>query len=98
LLRVYLLIDARHGIGASDREVMGLLDQAAVSYQAVLTKADKIKPTACSAVVNATRAILSEHAAAYAIVRATSAETGGGIAELRAEIAAFVTAHGVRLD
>jgi GTP-binding protein len=94
LVRVFLLIDARHGIKSADDPIMQLLDEAAVSYQAVLTKVDKLKPPAVAAVVADTGASLATHAAAYATLLATSSETGSGIAELRAEIAALATAHG----
>ena len=70
------------------------MDEAAVSYQAVLTKADKVKPQHLAEVVAATHAELATHAAAFARVLATSAETGTGIPELRAEIAALAAAHG----
>jgi GTP-binding protein len=87
LRRVLLLIDARHGLKATDLAVMGLLDQAAVSYQVVLTKIDKIKPPELAAVLRRTAAELGRHAAAFPALLATSAQTGAGIAELRAQIA-----------
>jgi GTP-binding protein len=87
LRRVLLLIDARHGLKATDLAVMGLLDQAAVSYQVVLTKIDKIKPPELAAVLRRTAAELGRHAAAFPMLLATSAQTGAGIAELRAQIA-----------
>jgi GTP-binding protein len=94
LMRVFLLIDARHGIKSADEPIMQLLDEAAVSYQAVLTKVDKLKPPALASVVTETAAALQTHAAAYATLITTSSETGSGIAELRAEIAALAAAHG----
>jgi GTP-binding protein len=94
LVRVFLLIDARHGIKSADEPIMQLLDEAAVSYQAVLTKADKLKPPALASVVTDTAAALQTHAAAYATLITTSSEAGSGIADLRAEIAALATAHG----
>jgi GTP-binding protein len=94
LVRVFLLIDARHGIKSADEPIMQLLDEAAVSYQAVLTKIDKLKQPAIAAVETDTAAALQTHAAAYATLIATSSETGTGIAELRAEIAALAAAHG----
>lgn len=97
LLRVYLLIDSRHGLKATDVEPMQLLDEAGVSYQVVLTKVDKIKPTELAAVQAETEAKLATHAAAYATVLATSSEKGIGIDELRAGMAALAAAHGVRL-
>jgi GTP-binding protein len=87
LARVFLLIDARQGVKASDLAIMGLMDQAAVSYQVVLTKSDKIKPPELARVEQATLAEINTHGAAYPRLLATSARTGAGIAELRAEIA-----------
>ncbi len=86
LMRAYLLIDARHGLKDVDKEPMDALDKAAVSYQIVLTKADKIKPAELAKVIEATTAGIKKRPAAHPIVRATSSETGFGIAELRAEI------------
>ena len=94
LVRVFLLIDARHGLKPVDIELMQLMDEAAVSYQAVLTKADKVKPQHLPEVVAATHSELEKHAAAFARLLATSAEIGTGIPELRAEIAALAAAHG----
>jgi GTP-binding protein len=88
LKRVYLLIDARHGLKAADAEALDALDIAAVSYQIVLTKADKLKPTEVGAMVEATAKAVSRRPAAFPRVLATSAESGLGIAELRAEAAA----------
>ena len=82
LLRVFLLIDARHGLKRVDLELMELMDEAAVSYQAVLTKADKVKPQHLAAIVG-NEAELGKHAAAFARVLATSAQDGAGIPELR---------------
>jgi GTP-binding protein len=87
LARVFLLIDARHGLKAADREVMALMDEAAVSYQAVLTKIDKLKPTDLARIEQTTADELAKHAAAYPVLLATSSQTGAGVAELRAEIA-----------
>ena len=87
LLRVFLLIDARHGPKASDLTVMAELDVAAVSYQVVLTKIDKIKPAELAAVLDRTADELSRHGAAFPVLLATSSQTGAGIAELRAQIA-----------
>ena len=95
LLRVYLLIDSRHGLKPVDRTMMTLMDEAAVSYQAVLTKADKIKPPRLAEMLAALQTELATHAAAYGTVVATSSETGRGIDEVRAEIAALAAAHGV---
>ena len=87
LKRVYLLIDARHGLKSVDTEALDALDKAAVSYQIVLTKADKIKPAEVDAVVAQTLAAIAKRAAAFPRVLATSSEKGGGLPELRAEIA-----------
>ena len=92
LKRVLLLIDARHGIKPVDAEIMGLLDKAAVSYQLVLTKGDKIKPTALTATARAVAEAAAKHPAAYPHILTTSAEKGDGIAELRAAVIAAVTA------
>ena len=89
LRRVCLLIDARHGLKAGDREVMKDLDEAAVSYQVVLTKADKVRPQALAATLDALRRELATHTAAHPQILSTSAQTGGGIAELRAALAAL---------
>ena len=87
LARVFLLIDARHGVKDVDQTVMALMDEAAVSYQAVLTKIDKIKPTELARVQQTTMDALRKHAAAYPALLATSSQTAAGVAELRAEIA-----------
>jgi GTP-binding protein len=86
LKRAYLLIDARHGLKAVDAEALDALDEAAVSYQIVLTKADKLKPSEVEAVTAKTLAQVSKRAAAFPRVLATSSEKGTGIPELRAEI------------
>ena len=85
LKRVYLLIDARHGLKKPDGEAMDALDYAAVSYQVVLTKGDKIKPAELEAVTARTLATLAKRAAAFPRVVATSSETGAGLPLLRAE-------------
>ena len=95
LLRVFLLIDARHGLKKVDLDLMALMDEAAVSYQGVLTKADKVKPQHLAEVVAATTDALAEHPAAFARLIATSSQKGSGVEELRAEIAALAAAHGV---
>jgi GTP-binding protein len=88
LKRAYLLIDARHGLKSVDTEALEALDEAAVSYQIVLTKADKLKPAEVEAVTAKTLAQISRRAAAFPRVLATSAAKGTGIPELRAEILA----------
>jgi len=84
LKRTLVLVDARHGIKDVDRDVMKMLDEAAVSYRIVLTKADKIKPTELEQTLAATVAEARTRPAAYPDVIATSSDTGQGIAELRA--------------
>ncbi len=86
LKRALVLIDARHGLKDVDREVMAMLDTAAVGYHLVLTKGDKIKPTALSATLEATQNEAAKHPAAHPALFATSSETGEGIAELRTAI------------
>ncbi|HEX8470278.1 MAG TPA: ribosome biogenesis GTP-binding protein YihA/YsxC [Brevundimonas sp.] len=86
LKRVYLLIDARHGLKAVDGEALEALDLAAVSYQIVLTKADKIKPAEGLAMQEKTLKAISKRPAAFPAVALTSAEKGFGMPELRAEI------------
>ncbi len=88
LKRVYLLIDARHGLKEPDGEALDALDRAAVSYQIVLTKADKLKAAEAEARLAATASAIARRPAAFPRVLATSSETGEGLAELRAEIAA----------
>jgi len=93
LRRACVLVDARHGIKDSDREIMTLLDQTAVSYQVVLTKADKLKPGALERRCAEVRAAIARRVAAHPRLIATSAQTGLGIDELRAaisELAAIV--------
>ena len=90
LKRVYVLIDARHGLKANDEKVLDLLDKAAVSYQIVLTKADKIKPPAVIKLIEQTLKAIARRPAAYPTVLATSSEKREGIDELRAAIALAV--------
>ena len=86
LKRAIVLVDARHGLKDVDREVMEMLDKAAVGYNIVLTKSDKIKPTALAATFDAVRAEAAKHPASHPLMFATSSETGEGIADLRAAI------------
>ncbi len=86
LKRVYVLIDARHGLKKNDEEVLDLLDKAAVSYQVVLTKIDKIKPPAARRLVEETLEKIRRRPAAYPAVLATSSDTGEGIPALREAI------------
>ena len=87
LKRAYLLIDARHGLKAVDAEALDAFDVAAVSYQIVLTKADKLKPAEVAAVTERTLAAIARRPAAFPRVIATSSETALGLPQLRAEIA-----------
>ena len=89
LRRAFVLVDARHGIKPPDAEIMALLDQAAVTFQVVLTKADKVKAAARAEVLAQVRAALQSHPAAFPELVVTSAEKGDGIATLRAIIAAM---------
>jgi GTP-binding protein len=89
LKRVFLLIDARHGLKVSDREIMTLMDEAAVSYQGVLTKADKPKAGDLAAIESKVGTELAKHPAAYPQLIATSARNGAGLPELRAAIASL---------
>jgi GTP-binding protein len=87
LRRAFVLIDARHGIKSVDHEIMTLLDRAAVTFQVVVTKSDKITARALETTLAQVRADLSRHPAAFPELLVTSSETGQGIAELRALIA-----------
>ncbi|MCX7302578.1 MAG: ribosome biogenesis GTP-binding protein YihA/YsxC [Rhodobacterales bacterium] len=87
LRRAFVLIDARHGVKAVDEEILTLLDKAAVTFQAVLTKTDKVKASELEAVLIQTRAALSKHPAAFPEIVLTSSETGDGIETLRSIIA-----------
>src|SRR5579872_2130172 len=84
LARVYVLIDARHGLKDVDLDVLKTLDRSAVSYQVVLTKADQVKPAELASRIGDIKAALAKHPAAFPDVLATSSETGAGMAELRA--------------
>ena len=82
-----MLIDSRHGVKPEDIEMFAMLDEAAVAYQLVLTKSDKIKPSELDEMVAATAKIASGRAAAFPLIHATSSDKDWGMAELRAEIA-----------
>ena len=86
LKRVYVLIDSRHGIKKNDEEVFALLDKAAVSYQIVLTKTDKIKDAGVPRLIEETRQKIVKRPAAYPEVLATSSEKGRGLDDLRSAI------------
>lgn len=87
LRRAFVLIDARHGVKKVDDEIMSLLDSAAVTFQAVLTKADKVKEKEREKVLDQVRGALVKHPAAYPEIVVTSSEKGWGIPTLRAIIA-----------
>ena len=91
LKRVFILVDSRHGMKASDTTIMNELDRAAVSYQVVLTKTDKIRPAALATVEAETAASIRKHAAAFPEILATSSETGVGIDALREVVATFAS-------
>ena len=91
LKRVYLLIDSRHGVKKNDENVMDLLDKAAMSYQLVLTKTDKIKEAGVPRLISETLAAIKKRPAAFPEVLATSSEKHQGIAELRIAIALAIT-------
>jgi GTP-binding protein len=86
LKRTLVLIDSRHGVKDVDREMMKMLDEAAVGYRLVLTKADKIKASELEAVLTATQAEARKHSAAFPMVHVTSSEKGMGIEELRTAV------------
>jgi GTP-binding protein len=87
LLRVFLLVDGRHGFKDKDNEMMAALDEAAVSYAVALTKADEIKATERAARIASAEATLRKHPAAFPEVLFTSAKKGDGVAELRGHVA-----------
>jgi GTP-binding protein len=92
LKRTLVLIDSRHGIKPPDEEMMQMLDEAAVGYRLVLTKADKVKASDLAATLARVETQARKHVAAYPLVHVTSAEKGMGIPELRAAILADATA------
>jgi GTP-binding protein len=89
LRRAMVLVDARHGLKDSDRDMMKMLDQSAVIYQVVLTKADKLKASEVEAVAARTADEIKKRPAAHPVVLVTSSEKGDGIPELRAELCAL---------
>lgn len=92
LKRTMVLVDARHGLKDSDREMMTMLDEAAAGYRVVLTKADKVKASALEATAEKVAAEARKHPAAYPHIHLTSAEKGMGVDELRAAILADIRA------
>ena len=87
LRRAFVLIDTRHGIKAVDEEILTLLDRSAVTFQVILTKADKVKASDREAIFAQVRAALQKHPAAFPEILLTSSEKGDGIETLRALIA-----------
>lgn len=92
LRRVFVLIDSRHGIKANDEEIFKLMDTAAVSYQVVLTKADKPKKDELPVVIQKTEEIMRKHVAAHPEVLVTASRTGFGLETVRAQVA-FLREH-----
>jgi GTP-binding protein len=90
LTRAFVLIDSRHGVLAADEEMFDLLDESAVTYQLVLTKIDKLKPTEVEKVYAETEAVAKKRAAAFPLIHATSSEKFTGLEELRAEVAGLL--------
>ena len=90
LRRAFVLVDMRHGIMAVDEEILTLLDRSAVTFQVVLTKADKVNAATRAANTAQVQAALAKHPAAYPEIIVTSSEKGDGIAMLRATIATLV--------
>jgi GTP-binding protein len=93
LTRVFVLIDSRHGVTRADEEMFALLDESAVTFQLVLTKADKIAGRDEAALLEKTHAVAKKRPAAFPEVHLTSSVSGRGFAELRAEIAGLVSAR-----
>jgi len=91
LRRTFLLIDARHGIKANDSDAMDILDEAAVSYQVVLTKTDKISAKNLGTLMSSVTESLKKRPAAHPRILATSSRAGAGLDELRAVIAGFLS-------
>jgi GTP-binding protein len=91
LKRALVLVDSRHGLKDVDREIMAMLDDAAVGYHLVMTKEDKVKASALGAIYEATMVEAAKHPAAHPSIFTTSSETGSGIAELRTAIVEAAT-------
>lgn len=89
LRRVFVLVDARHGVKPPDAQIMDLLDSAAVTFQCVLTKGDKVSAEGRGPMLEQVRGSLAAHPAAYPEIVLTSSRSGEGLAALRAEVAAL---------
>jgi GTP-binding protein len=96
LARVYVLVDARHGLKPVDADVLDTLDKAAVSYQIILTKTDELKPSELERRMAETTAAIAKRPAAYPEIQPTSSRTGLGVAELRAGIARLLAERAAR--
>jgi len=81
-----VLVDARHGLKKVDEDILRLMDDSAVNYQVILTKADKVKPAALAAQRDALAEALAKHVAAHPDILVTSSVTGAGMAEVRAAL------------
>ena len=90
LRRAFVLVDSRHGIKDSDREIMKMMDECAVSYQIILTKVDKLKNSEQEKILEKTKAEIAKNVAAHPDIIVTSSAKGDGIAELRAAVADLV--------
>jgi GTP-binding protein len=97
LARVFLLVDARHGLKPVDTAVLETLEKSAVSFQVVLTKADQLKPSELERRVEETQGAIARRAAAFPVVHPTSSAAGTGVAELRAGVARLLAERGVPL-
>ena len=94
LARVYVLVDARHGLKPTDDPAFDALGQPAVSHQVVLTKCDEVKPAELAERINEVETALAKRPAAFPAVLATSSREGTGIRELRAAIARLLAERG----
>lgn len=90
LRRVFVLVDARHGVKDVDHEIMALLDRSAVTFETVLTKADKVKEDALAATIEQVKGELAKHVAAFPEIIVTSSEKGDGLPLLRAAATALI--------
>ena len=98
LARVYVLIDARHGLKPTDEPVLKTLDEAAVSYAVVLTKSDQVRASALAETIQAVQAGLAKHPAAFPEILTTSSRSGEGVENLRAAIARLLAERGASRD
>jgi GTP-binding protein len=94
LARVYILVDARHGLKTADDAILNTLSEAAVSHEIVLTKCDQLKPAELADRIEAVKAAIKKRPAAFPDVIATSSQSGDGVADLRAAIARLLTERG----